>query len=140
MCEVAQRPKAQRPRSAARHLHGGRKGGCGSRCRDARSGSLQRMVGRLHWIRTDARKEFREGCPDSRWMPKRGCLESWDSVKRTRGRKAKSRSPVETLGAAAREASGRDRLAIDADEECCGTRWRLPTGNSGNVGCGFDAK
>jgi len=40
------RPQAQRPRSAARHLHGGWKGGGGSRCRDARSGSLQRMVRR----------------------------------------------------------------------------------------------
>jgi len=36
-----QRP--QRQRSAARHLHGGRKGGGGSRCRDARNCSLQRM-------------------------------------------------------------------------------------------------
>jgi hypothetical protein len=41
-----QRPQAQRPRSAARHLHGGRHGGGGSRCRDARSGSLQGMARR----------------------------------------------------------------------------------------------
>src|SRR5947208_6029754 len=43
------RPKAQRPWSAARHLHGERKGGGGSRCRDARSGSLERMVRRF-WL------------------------------------------------------------------------------------------
>ena len=58
--------------------------------RDARSSSLQRMVRRLHWIRTDARKEFRERRPDSRWMPKRECLESWDSVKARDGAKLKT--------------------------------------------------
>lgn len=34
-----------RPRNAARHLHGGWKGGGAIRCRDARSGSLQRSLG-----------------------------------------------------------------------------------------------
>ena len=96
--------------------------------RDARSSSLQRMVRRLHWVRTDARKEFREQRPDSRWMPERECLESWDSVKRTRWRKAKNRRAVETLGVTARGASGRDRLAIEAEQECRRTRWRLTLG------------
>jgi hypothetical protein len=48
--DCAERPQAQRPRSAARHLHGGRQGGGGSRCRDARSGSLQRMVRRFRFM------------------------------------------------------------------------------------------
>src|SRR6266404_9938110 len=37
-------PKLSDRGNAARHLHGGRKGGGGSRCRDARSGSLQRRL------------------------------------------------------------------------------------------------
>ena len=79
-------------------------------------------------LRTDARKEFRDARPDSRWMPERECLESLDSVWRTRWRTAKNRRCVETLGAAAREACGPDRLAIDAEQECRRTRWRLTPG------------
>ena len=36
---------------AARHLHGGRKGGGGSRCRDARSASLRAWLGRVVIVR-----------------------------------------------------------------------------------------
>ena len=100
--------------------------------RDARSSSLQRMVRRLHRVRTDARNELREQRADSRWTPERECLESWDSMKRTRWRKAKNRRAVETLGAAAREACGRDRLAMDAGQRCCRTRERRSPANSGN--------
>ena len=65
---------------------------------------------------------------------------SWDSVKRTRWRKAKNRRAVETLGAAAREACGRDRLAIYAGQRCCRTRERRSPANFGNLGCEKDAE
>ncbi len=47
LCFLAERPQARRLRRLARWLHGGGKAEAGSRCRDARSCSLQRLVRHL---------------------------------------------------------------------------------------------